>query len=48
MLECMFEMIDMYGEDSVYLLGGSILCVGVWMGDMIRELRNIIDKLVVV
>ncbi len=42
--ERMPEMIDMYGEDSVYLLGGSILRAGARMGDTIRELRNIIDK----
>ena len=41
--ERMPEMIGMYGEDSVYLLGGSILRAGAAMGDTIRQLRDIID-----
>jgi ribulose-bisphosphate carboxylase large chain len=42
--ERMPEMIRMYGEASVYLLGGSILRAGDRMGETIRELRDIIDR----
>ena len=42
--ERMPDMIRMYGEDSVYLLGGSILRAADAMGDVIRELRGIIDR----
>ncbi|WP_158969903.1 RuBisCO large subunit C-terminal-like domain-containing protein [Chachezhania sediminis] len=37
------DMMQLYGEDCVYLLGGSLLRYGDWIGDAIREMRTALD-----
>lgn len=37
------EMVDMYGEDAVFLLGGSLLRHGDRIGDSIADLRRVLE-----
>jgi len=42
-LERLPDMMEQYGEDSVYLLGGSLLRWGDQIGDAIKEMRQALD-----
>ncbi len=37
------DMVEMYGEDVVYLLGGSLLRAGDAIGDAVRAMRDAVD-----
>ncbi|MEL6920473.1 MAG: RuBisCO large subunit C-terminal-like domain-containing protein [Pseudomonadota bacterium] len=37
------DMVDMYGEDVVYLLGGSLLRAGEKVGDAVKAMREAVD-----
>ena len=39
------DMVSMYGEDVVYLLGGSLLRAGDGIGDAVRAMRDAVDSL---
>lgn len=39
------DMVSMYGEDVVFLLGGSLLRAGHAIGDAVRAMRDAIDQL---
>ncbi|MGJ8572072.1 MAG: RuBisCO large subunit C-terminal-like domain-containing protein [Hoeflea sp.] len=39
------DMVSMYGEDVVFLLGGSLLRAGDAIGDAVRAMRDAIDQL---
>jgi ribulose-bisphosphate carboxylase large chain len=38
------DMVSMYGEDVVYLLGGSLLRAGDRIGDAVRAMRDAVDR----
>ncbi|MGD1888219.1 MAG: RuBisCO large subunit C-terminal-like domain-containing protein [Cohaesibacteraceae bacterium] len=40
------DMVEMYGEDAVFLLGGSLLRYGGKIGEAVAELRKAIDQLI--
>jgi len=37
------DMVSMYGEDVVFLLGGSLLRAGGGIGDAVRAMRDAVD-----
>jgi ribulose-bisphosphate carboxylase large chain len=39
------DMVSMYGEDVVYLLGGSLLRAGDKIGEAVRAMRDAVDRL---
>ncbi|MEM5494418.1 RuBisCO large subunit C-terminal-like domain-containing protein [Hoeflea sp. AS16] len=39
------DMVSMYGEDVVFLLGGSLLRAGDAIGDAVRAMRDAVDRL---
>lgn len=39
------DMVSMYGEDVVFLLGGSLLRAGDGIGDAVRAMRDAVDRL---
>jgi ribulose-bisphosphate carboxylase large chain len=40
------DMVSMYGEDVVFLLGGSLLRAGDAIGDAVRSMRDAVDRLI--
>jgi ribulose-bisphosphate carboxylase large chain len=39
------DMVSMYGEDVVFLLGGSLLRAGDAIGDAVRAMRDAVDSI---